>query len=197
MQVAHSSASALGAAGRGGRLGAYLTVLAVGSGARVFGLASQFVVLIILSRMLSKDGFGDLMTAFGFYRVGAAALGVGSSLVLLYHVSRRPDDRAAEVRLHRYSAVLSAASAALIALAGFMLADQLAHALDQPALAVFSALLTTSTGALEGRSRISESIALAEVAPNAVRIVLLPAIAWFHLPDGYVAHAMTLSVLIP
>jgi O-antigen/teichoic acid export membrane protein len=30
-----------------------------------------------------------------------------------------------------------------------------------------------------------------------VRIVLLPAVAWFHLPDAYVAHAMTLSVLIP
>src|SRR6202048_5339981 len=105
MQVAHSSASALGAAGRGGRLGAYLTVLAVGSGARVFGLASQFVVLIILSRMLSKDGFGDLMTAFGFYRVGAAALRIGSSPGLLYHVSRRPRGRAAGGGLHPSSAV--------------------------------------------------------------------------------------------
>jgi O-antigen/teichoic acid export membrane protein len=207
MQIAQSSASSLRASGRGGRLGVYLTVLAVGSGARVFGLASQFVVLIILSRMLSKGSFGDLMTAFGFYRVGSAALGVGASLVLLYHVSRRPDDRTAEVRLHRYSAALAAAVAALIALAGFVLADAIAHALDKPGLAVwfrllapfaiFSTLLTTSTGALEGRSRISESIALAEIAPNAVRIVLLPAIAWLALPDAYVAHAMTLSVLIP
>jgi O-antigen/teichoic acid export membrane protein len=207
MQVAQSSASPLRASGRGGRLGAYLTVLAVGSGARVFGLASQFVVLIILSRMLSKGSFGDLMTAFGFYRIASAALGVGASLVLLYHVSRRPDDRTAEVRLHRYSAVLSAAIAAAIALVGFVLADPIAHALDKPGLAgwfrllapfaIFSTLLTTSTGALEGRSRISESIALAEVAPNAVRIVLLPAIAWLDLPDAYVAHAMTLSVLIP
>lgn len=207
MQVAQSSASPLRAAGRGSRLGVYLTVLAVGSGARVFGLASQFVVLIILSRMLSKGSFGDLMTAFGFYRIGAAALGVGASLVLLYHVSRRPDDRAMEIRLHRTSAALAASIAAMIALAGFVLADPIAHALDKPGLAawfrllapfaIFSTLLTTSTGALEGRSRISESIALAEVAPNAVRIVLLPAIAWFALPDAYVAHAMTLSVLIP
>jgi O-antigen/teichoic acid export membrane protein len=207
MQVAHSSASAVGGAGRGGRVASYLTVLAVGSGARVFGLASQFVVLIILSRVLSKDGFGDLMTAFGFYRLAAAAIGVGASLVLLYHVSRRPDDRAAEVRLHRFSAVLSAALAVVIALVGFVLADPVAHALDKPGLAawfrdlapfaIFSALLTTSTGALEGRSRISESIALAEVAPNAARIVLLPTIAWLQLPDAYVAHAMTLSVLIP
>jgi O-antigen/teichoic acid export membrane protein len=207
MQVAHSSASPVQTAGRRGRLVAYLTVLAVGSGARVFGLASQFVVLIMLSRILSKDGFGDLMTAFGFYRLSAAALGVGTSLVLLYHVSRRPDDRAAEIRLHRYSAMLSGAIAALIALAGFILADPVAHALDKPGLAawfqqlapfaIFSTLLTTSTGTLEGRSRISESIALAEVAPSAVRIVLLPAVAWLHLPDAYVAHAMTLSVLVP
>src|SRR5262249_29761084 len=126
---------------------------------------------------------------------------------LLYHVSRRPDDRAAEIRLHRYSAALTAAIAALIAVAGFVLADAVAHALDKPGLAawfrqlapfvIFSTLLTTSTVALEGRPRIAESIALAEVAPNAVRILLLPAIAWSHLSDAYVAHAMTLSVLIP
>src|ERR1700756_589664 len=102
MQVAQSSASPLGATGRGGRLGVYLTVLAVGSGARVFGLASQFVVLIILSRMLSKGSFGDLMTAFGFYRIASAALGVGASLVLLYHVSRRPEDPTAAGMLHRH-----------------------------------------------------------------------------------------------
>jgi O-antigen/teichoic acid export membrane protein len=207
MQVLHPSESLLRAAGRGGRLRAYLAILAVGSGARMFGLASQFVVLIMLSRILSKDSFGDLMTAFGFYRLTATALGVGASLVLLYHISRRPDDRTAEVRLHRYSAMLSAAAAALIAVAGFILARPIAHALDKPGLvvwfqqlapfAIFTALLVTSTGALEGRSRISESIALGDVAPNAVRIVLLPAVAWFHLPDEYVAHAMTLSVLIP
>src|SRR5262249_42312899 len=154
---------------------------------------SQFVVLIILSRMLTKGSFGDLMTAFGFYRLAAAALGVGASLVLLYPVSRRPDDRAAAIPLHRYSPVLSGAIAALVALTGFMLAGPVAHALDKPGVviwfqelapfAVFSTLLTTSTGALEGRSRISESIVLGDVAPNAVRVVLLPAVAWLDLPD--------------
>src|SRR5262249_52487846 len=133
MQIAYSERPARAA----GRLGAYLTVLAVGSGARVFGLASQFVVLIILSRMLTKGSFGDLMTAFGFYRLAAAALGVGASLVLLYHVSRRPDDRAAEIRLHRYSAVLSGAIAALVALTGFMLAGPVAHALDKPGVVIW------------------------------------------------------------
>ena len=37
--------------------------------------------------------------------------------------------------------------------------------------------LILATGALEGRSRISESIFWGEVAPNAVRIVLLPVVA--------------------
>ncbi len=87
-----------------GRLRAYLDILVVGSGARMFGLASQFVVLIMLSRFLSKESFGDLMTAYGFYRLAGLALGVGGSLVLLFHVSRHRDDRAAEIRLQRFSA---------------------------------------------------------------------------------------------
>ena len=207
MQVARFLGRSIDAVSRGGQLGGYLAVLAAGSGARVFGMASQFVVLIILSRMLPKDGFGDLMTAFGFYRLTASALGVGASLVLIYHVSRHPEDREAEVRLHRYSAMLSAAAAAVIALCGLLLAGPIAHALGKPGLevwlrqlapfAIFTALLVTSTGALEGRSRIPSSIAIGEAAPNAVRIVLLPAIALLGLPQTYVAHAMTLSVLIP
>lgn len=190
-----------------GRFGAYLAILLVGSGARIFGLASQFMVLIILSRILSKDGFGDLMTAFGFYRLAAAALGVGGSLVLLYHVARRPADRDAEIRLHRYAALIGAALSTLIALAGAASAGTIAAMLGKPGLVlwfrelaplmVFNTLLIISTGALEGRSRISELLALGEIAPSAVRIVLLPAVAWFDLPPQYVAHTLTLSVLLP
>jgi O-antigen/teichoic acid export membrane protein len=207
MQIAHLPEGRSRAAGSSGRLGTYLTILAVGSGARIFGLASQFVVLIILSRILSKESFGDLMTAFGFYRLAATALGVGGSLVLLFHISRRPDDRTAEIKLHRYSAMLGAAVAAIVTLAGLLLAGPIAHALGKPGLvvwfqqlapfAIFSTLLIISMGALEGRSRISESIALGEVAPNAVRIVLLPAVAWLNLPEECFAHALTISVLIP
>src|SRR5437763_4913542 len=198
MQFALPSTSTLSSALRGGRLGAYIGILIVGSGARVFGLASQFVVLLILSRTMSKGSFGDLMTAFGFYRLAAMALGISGSLVLLYHVSRRPDDKDAEIRLHRTSALLGAAISTAVALAGFLAAEPISHALDKPDLAiwfralapfaVFSTLLILSTGALEGRSRISESIVLGEVAPNAVRIVLLPAIAWLSLPETYVTH---------
>ena len=207
MEFARTFAGSWSAAILGGRFRGYLEILAVGSGVRVFSLASQFVVLIILSRILSKDSFGDIMTAFGFYRLGAIALGVGPSLVLLFHISRRPDDRDAEIRLHRYSAILAAAAAALVALIGVLAAEPIARAFGKPGLAlwfvqlapfaIFSTLLTVSTGALEGRSRVSESIMMGEGAPNAVRILLLPLVALASLPDSYVAHVLTLSVLAP
>jgi O-antigen/teichoic acid export membrane protein len=191
----------------GGRLRSYLEILLVGSGARIFGLASQLVVLVILGRILSKESFGDLMTAFGFYRLAATALGVGGSLVLLFHVSRRPNDVALEVKLHRYSALLGAVVAAAVALAGLFAAEPIAAWLGKPGLAswlrqlapfaVFSTLLIVSTGALEGRSLISRSIVLGEAAPNAVRIIFLPLVAWLDLPHIYVAHVLTVSVLIP
>ena len=86
MQFALPTASTFFSALQSGRFRAYLQILAVGSSARLFGLASQFVVLLILSRVLSKGSFGDLMTVFGFYRLAAMALGIGGSLVLLYNV---------------------------------------------------------------------------------------------------------------
>jgi O-antigen/teichoic acid export membrane protein len=58
-------------------------------------------------------------------------------------------------------------------------------------------LLIITTGALEGRSLVAQSIFWGEVAPNAVRIVLLPLVAFLKLPDTYVAHVFTLSVLLP
>jgi O-antigen/teichoic acid export membrane protein len=190
-----------------GRLRAYLDILVVGSGARMFGLASQFVVLIMLSRFLTKEAFGDLMTAFGFYRLAGLALGVGGSLVLLFHVSRHVEDRAAEIRLQRFSAVVGAIPSVAIAFAAIWAADPIAAALGKPLLAhwlqqlgpflIFTTLLIIATGALEGRSRVAESIFWGEAAPNAVRIVLLPLVAILKLPEAYVAHVMTLSVLLP
>ncbi|KAB1074053.1 lipopolysaccharide biosynthesis protein [Methylobacterium planeticum] len=188
-------------------IGAYLRVAAFGSGARMFGLASQFVVLILLSRVLSKAGFGEMMIAFGIYRVIGTALGVGGSLVLLFHISRHPEDRAAEIRLHRFTALITGAASCLLALIGAREAGLIATALNKPALAdwmvllapfaVFSTLLVVATGALEGRSRVSESILVGEVAPSAARIVLLPLVAFLALPESTVAHVLTLSVLLP
>ncbi len=190
-----------------GPLRVYLDILVVGSGARVFGLASQFVVLIMLSRLLSKQSFGDLMTAFGFYRLTGLALGIGGSLVLLFHVSRQRDDRPAEIRLQRFSALVGAIPSGAIALATVFAAAPVAAALGKPSLAiwlqqlapfvVFTTLLAIATGALEGRSRVAESIFWGDVAPSAVRIVLLPLVALLHLPSVYVAHVLTLSVLLP
>ncbi|MGH6671104.1 MAG: lipopolysaccharide biosynthesis protein [Xanthobacteraceae bacterium] len=190
-----------------GRFRSYLDILVVGSGARLFGLASQFVVLIILSRFLTKASFGDLMTAFGFYRLTGLALGVGASLVLLYHVSRQRDDYRAEIRLQRFSALVGAVPSGAIALATMFAAGPIAAALGKPSLAIwlrelapfllFTTLLIVTTGALEGRSRVAESIFWGEVAPNAVRIVLLPLVFILKLPDVFVAHVLTLSVLVP
>ncbi len=207
MQLARSLTKSLSDVLLNGRLRVYLDILVVGSGARMFGLVSQFVVLMMLSRFLPKESFGNLMTAFGFYRLAGIALGVGGSLVLLFHVSRHVDDRRAEIRLQRFSALAAAIPAAAIALMAVGAAVPVARALGKPSLAIwlqqlapfllFTTLLIVATGALEGRSRIAESIFWGEVAPNAVRIVLLPLVALLHLPQTYVAHVLTLSVLLP
>lgn len=207
MRLAYTVTNGISGILLNGRLRAYLDILVVGSGARVFGLASQFVVLMILSRFLTKGSFGDLMTAFGFYRLAGVAIGVGGSLVLLFHVSRHRDDHRAEIRLQRFSALVGAIPSGALALATAIAAGPIAAALGKPSLAgwlqqlapflLFSTLLVITTGALEGRSRVAESIFWGEVAPNAVRMVLLPIVFVLKLPDAFVAHVLTLSVLVP
>ena len=90
--------------------------------------------LLMLSRFLPKDSFGHLMVALGFYRLIGIALGVGGSLVLLFHVSRHPDDRHAEIKLQRFSAWMSALPAAAIAVAAIFAAGPVTSALGKPAL---------------------------------------------------------------
>ena len=126
MRLAHTVTNAISGILLNGRLRAYLDILVVGSGARVFGLASQFVVLMILSRFLTKGSFGDLMTAFGFYRLAGVAIGVGGSLVLLFHVSRHRDDHQAEIRLQRFSALVGAIPSGALALATAIAAGPIA-----------------------------------------------------------------------
>src|SRR4051794_74290 len=94
----------------------YLGILLIGSSARVFGLASQFVVLIILGRMLGKAEFADLVAALGFCRLVAIAIGTGASRVVLFHVSRRARHKDFEVRRHRFSAVLAALGSSAVSL---------------------------------------------------------------------------------
>lgn len=171
------------------------------------GLAAQLLVLVILSRIMPKGSFGDMMTAFGFYRLAGTALGVGPSLVLIFHISRRPEDRVLEVKLHRYSALLGAAASLALAMVSFAAAGTIADIIGKPGLeywfralaplAVFGTLLIIATGALEGRSRISDSILFGDVAPTALRLVGLAAIAFFDLPLDSIAYVLTLSVVAP
>src|SRR5487761_1111621 len=97
----------------------------------------------------------------------------------------------------RRRSACSAFPSAALALATAVAAGPLAAALGKPALAgwlrelapflTFSTLLVIATGALEGRSRVAESIFWGEVAPNAVRIVLLPPV---FLPWLWLARRM-------
>lgn len=166
------------------------------------------MVLFVLARILEKSAFGDAMTVFAFYRIGSMGLGSGIAAILLYHISRNPDDKMVELRLHRTmalgGAILSAIFGAGCAWGAGPIAETLFH---KPSLTpwfvafapfmLFSTLNTVAIGALDGRSRITEALLVAEAAPNALRLVFLPLGAFLAMPDTMVAHAMTLSVAIP
>lgn len=187
---------------------ARLTAL-VGSGSRVFALGCQFLVVIILARIMDKSAFGDFMIAFAVYRVIAMGVGTGLASMVLYHVSRGEGEgrTALDIRLHR-SALLAGTGVGIVLWCALWVgAPHIAAMTAKPGLAFWlrtmapfmlvSLLSTITTGSLEGRSKVATSIVLTEVAPNFLRVALLAPMILVSGADRFVALAMTLSVTLP
>lgn len=180
----------------------------VGFGAfsRTFALGSQFVVLMLLGKLLAKPDFGDFMVAFALTRVLSQGLGTGLATLLVYHVSREATP-ACEAALHRAAALLGGAITAVLALGLMLGATAVAGWMGKPSLAfwvrwmspfmLFSTLLTIAAGALDGRGRITSSIMLVEFLPNLIRLLLLPALLLLGRGSWAVVGVMTVSIIVP
>lgn len=184
-----------------------LKVVAFGSAARVFGLASQFVVLLVLNWIMDKATFGNMMIVFALYRMIALALGTGFGNMILFHVGRNSGDSALDTRLHRSVSLLALAVSLSLAIVCVVFSRQIASLFSKPDLSVwlvnmspflvFSTLNLVAMGSLDGRSRITKSIVITEVMPNALRLFLLPLIGIFSLSAVWAAHVMWIALALP
>ncbi|WP_186424459.1 lipopolysaccharide biosynthesis protein [Pannonibacter sp. I15F10I1] len=181
--------------------------LVFGSGARIFALGSQFVVLLILSRIMSKENFGDLMVVFAVYRLGSMALGTGLGNLVLYHVGRSGGDVGLDRRIHRSATLAGMMFAGVLTSLSILFAETIATVFGKPGLItwlvhmaplmLFGTLNTVAVGSLDGRSRITTAIMISEVVPNAIRLGGLALIPTFDLPVYCAAHVLWISVALP
>lgn len=180
----------------------------VGFGAfsRVFALGSQFVVLLLLGRLLPKTDFGDFMVAFALSRVLSQGIGTGLATLLVYHVSRNAGAERTHA-LHRSTALLGFAVAGAAAVLLVVAAPAISAAFGKPSLAfwvaglapfmLFGTLLTLGTGVTDGLGQISRSIALSELVPNIIRLFALPTLLFLGWGNHGVLVVMAASVLVP
>lgn len=185
----------------------WIRAVGLGSGARIFALGSQFVVLILMSRILAKDVFGEMMIVFALYRLISLGLGTGFGNMILYHIGRSGGDEALDIRLHRTVTLYGMTLSIAIAVGCFFFSAQIADLFGKPGMTVwlqhlspfvvFSTLNTIAMGSLDGRSQITSSIVMNEVVPNGLRLCLLPLVALFSLAPVAVAHIIWISVALP
>lgn len=178
----------------------------IGSSSRVFALASQFVFVIILSRLLAKEDFGNFMIVFSIYRLIGTSVGTGIAAVLLYHIARGRSD-AEGVGLHRFALLIGIAVGIPCCLAGLFLHEAIAAAFSKPGLSgwlvtmtpflLATLLSTTSTGAFEGRNDVARAIVFTETSPNFLRLVLLVPLMFLPSSHGLIAAVVALSVALP
>jgi len=178
-----------------------------GTGARAFALGSQIVVLIIMSRMLPKAEFGDLMIVFTIYRLLNVAVGSGLGSVVLYHVGRSSGDHALDIRLMRSVMVVGAVIGIVLAIVAVLAAPHIAALFDKPGLeswlvslspmVLFGSLLQISAGSFDGRSEITRSIVLTELMPNLIRMVGFGLVALLSLGAGGISYVLWIAVALP
>lgn len=183
------------------------SLVVFGAAARAFALGSQLVVLLVMSWMLPKSEFGDAMIVFTLYRLMSLGLGTGLGNLLLFHVGRNSGDHALDIRLLRTLNLVGATVSIVVAAGCVAFASQIAGFMSKPGLVmwlvnmspmvVFGTLNFISAGSFDGRSRITESIVVTEVAPNGLRVVGLLAVALLSLPSSAIAHVLWLAVAMP
>lgn len=182
-------------------------VVAIGSAARAFSLVSQLVVLLVMSWMLPKNAFGEAMIVFTLYRLLGLGMGTGLGNLLLYHVGRAGGDAALDIRILRSVTLVGLATSGLVTLALALSAGPIAEAFQKPGLAgwllhmspmvLFGTMNFITAGSFDGRSQVTQSIILTEVAPNALRLLGLPLVARLALPDLAIAHVLWLAMALP
>jgi O-antigen/teichoic acid export membrane protein len=166
---------------------AQFTAASTGALVRVFALGSQFIVFLILARMMTQDVFGQVMVAFAAHRLIGTALGTGAGSLIIYHGSRNQDDDI-QIRRFHLSVVSIAVGAAVVVLCltlplvgiylnGHGRAELYVWLVKMAPLAPLSAGLTVSASALDARSQVTRAILLAELVPNIARAAML-ALGW-------------------
>lgn len=178
----------------------------IGSGSRAFALGSQFIIIIMIARLLEKADFGNFMIVFSVYRLIGASIGTGIASVLIYRVGRGMEDAQTDA-LHRHSLLIGLVIGIICCAAGAGFSNQIADAFNKPGLVswliimtpfmLLTLLATISTGSFDGQNRVAYAILFSETAPNFLRLVLLAPMMLLPIPSSGIAVVMALSVALP
>ena len=178
----------------------------IGSGSRAFALGAQFVIIILIARMLEKADFGNFMIVFSVYRLIGTSIGTGIASVLIYRVGRGMEDDQSDA-LHRHSLLIGLFLGVICCLLVTGFSSQIAAAFSKPGLIswlilmtpfmLLTLLATISTGSFDGQNRVAYAILFSETAPNAMRLILLAPMMLLPIPTSGIAIVMALSVALP
>jgi len=178
-----------------------------GAGARVFALASQLLILIIMSRLLPKSDFGDAMIVFTIYRLLNLGIGSGFGSIVLYHVGRKAGDAVLDIQLMRTVSLAGAIFSIVVAFFAVQAAPTIASLFSKQGMTfwlvsmspmiVFGSLLQITASSFDGRSQVTRSIIITELMPNVIRILGFSALALFGLGGAWISVVLWVALALP
>lgn len=173
---------------------------------RLVSLGLQFVTIIVMGHFMPKEQFAYAMIAFALYRLIGYGLGSGLGNFLMRWACT-PEHQHHQVDGARHFLWVAMAFSGGCAVLVIIMSTQVANLFSkqdlQPwlvhmaPLAVFGTLNLVVSAYLDSQARLNESVALMELAPNGLRLLLV-CVSWAsELPPISVAHALWVGSALP
>ncbi|MGO4910235.1 lipopolysaccharide biosynthesis protein [Pseudorhodobacter sp. W20_MBD10_FR17] len=185
----------------------YMRTVILAFGARGFAVGSQFLITIVLAKILGAGPFGDMIVVFAAFRLISLSIGTGLSTLIIYHVSRSGGEVELNERIHRSSLAVGIIISALIGSILLLSADTIAGIFDKQGMAywitgltpylIFLTVLTISSGSFDGRSKVDFSIFIADFVPNFIQIAGLALVFVAGLGKLSICVVFGASVVLP
>lgn len=175
----------------------------------ILGRALQFLLQIVLGRLLGPSGFGNYVLGLSFVDIGKTIAGVGLDRAgvryIAIYLGERSSERAA--RLVRFSLTLSAAIGLLAGAALYFLAPlatgyfqnaETAHAVQLFAIGLPLAVVTfVASGLVRGANKMALDMSITDIGQPLLNLLVLVALALLSSRDLYATIiALNISLVV-
>lgn len=175
---------------------------------RLGSIGAQFASIIILSRLLPPNIFGDFMLTLAAFRLIGLSIGTGMGSLLSFLIAtRRCHSKDEEIITHKTIQSIGIVVASIASLIILEASDFISEIFNKPGIyhwvrelwptIIGTTIVTTAVGFYDAKSQVSKSLLVSDLAPSVLQLIGVFSILLFNLNPNNAAYVFSTSTIIP